>query len=136
MKLLLDENLPRKLKYLFPPEHSISTVQENGWSSKKNGELLGLMTLNGFDGLITLDKNLRFQQNIARFPLKIFVLEAPGNKIEILSPYIERLCLLLTGGYLAEQIYIVKYPSAPRLSENLSRASSGSFAPAIVRLSG
>jgi hypothetical protein len=108
MKLLLDENLPRKLKHLFPPEHSVSTVQENGWSSKKNGELLGLMTLSGFDGLITLDKNLRFQQNIARFSLKIFVLDAPGNKIEILTPFIERLCLLLASGHLAEQIYLVK----------------------------
>lgn len=42
MKLLLDENLPKRLKKHFP-EHEIFTVREKGWNSKKNGELLELM---------------------------------------------------------------------------------------------
>jgi predicted nuclease of predicted toxin-antitoxin system len=42
MKLLLDENLPKRLKKDFS-EHEIFTVGDKGWNSKKNGELLALM---------------------------------------------------------------------------------------------
>ncbi|CAN5252494.1 hypothetical protein BH09BAC5_BH09BAC5_06050 [soil metagenome] len=34
MKLLLDENVPRKLKFEIPG-HEVFTVQEMGWASKK-----------------------------------------------------------------------------------------------------
>ena len=37
MKLLLDENLPKRLKADFP-EHEIYTVRDKGWNGKKNGE--------------------------------------------------------------------------------------------------
>jgi len=42
MKLLLDENLPKRLKLDFP-EHEIFTVSDKSRNSKKNGELLKLM---------------------------------------------------------------------------------------------
>lgn len=74
MKILLDENLPRKLKAEFGPDFEVKTIRDMEWLGKKNGELLGLMVLNGFDLFITLDKNLRYQQNLARFPLSVFLL--------------------------------------------------------------
>tara|TARA_R110002020_G_scaffold1998_2_gene9189 strand:+ start:64777 stop:64920 length:144 start_codon:yes stop_codon:yes gene_type:complete len=43
MRLLLDENLPRKLKYRFSEAHEILTVPEMGWSGIKNGDLLKRM---------------------------------------------------------------------------------------------
>ncbi|HZG00129.1 MAG TPA: hypothetical protein VEY71_03960 [Chitinophagales bacterium] len=58
MKLLLDENQPKRLKLNFP-EHEVYTVRDKGWASKFNGELLRLMLADGFDALITFDKNLR-----------------------------------------------------------------------------
>jgi hypothetical protein len=46
MKLLLDENLPKRLKLDFP-EHEIFTVSDMGWKGKKNGELLQIyLTIN------------------------------------------------------------------------------------------
>jgi len=42
MKLLLDENLPKRLKLDFK-NHDIYTVWDKGWNGKKNGELLRLM---------------------------------------------------------------------------------------------
>ena len=42
MRVLLDEMLPRKLKRLLPEAAEVVTVQERGWNSKKNGELLTL----------------------------------------------------------------------------------------------
>ncbi|MCY7377125.1 MAG: hypothetical protein LH472_14285 [Pyrinomonadaceae bacterium] len=49
MKILLDENLPKKLKINFAAEHEVHTVREKDWNGKRNGELLGLMTLDGFN---------------------------------------------------------------------------------------
>ena len=106
MKILLDENLPKKLKINFAAEHEIFTVLEKGWNGKKNGELLGLMTLNGFDAFVTIDKNLQHQQNLPRFPIKLFVLDSPNNKIETLIPYIEKLAAILSAP-LENQINIV-----------------------------
>ena len=45
MKILLDENLPKKLKADFGIEHEVKTVRDMGWLGKKNGELLGLIVL-------------------------------------------------------------------------------------------
>lgn len=55
MKLLLDENLPIKLKEFFSNTYVISTVREQDWSGKRNGELLGLMIDRGFEALVTID---------------------------------------------------------------------------------
>ncbi|MCY7353407.1 MAG: DUF5615 family PIN-like protein [Cytophagaceae bacterium] len=64
MKVLLDENLPRKLKFRLAP-HEVFTVREMGWTGQKNGRLLKLMHKSGFQLLITADENLSFQQNLA-----------------------------------------------------------------------
>jgi predicted nuclease of predicted toxin-antitoxin system len=99
MKLLLDENLPKKLKIDLGPDHEVFTVRDLRRNGKKNGELLGLMTLNGFDGLVTIDKNLIYQQNINRFPLSIFVLNANNNKLETLKPFIASLLSILQSDF-------------------------------------
>lgn len=84
MKLLLDENLPKRLKKDFP-EHEIFTVADKGWNSRKNGELLGLMLAENFDVLMTFDRNLEHQQNFEKYPLAVFVLIAENNTYQILS---------------------------------------------------
>ncbi len=61
MKLLLDENLPKKLKLDFR-EYEIYTIREKGWNGKSNGELLRVMLEEGFEVLLTFDKNLQHQQ--------------------------------------------------------------------------
>jgi predicted nuclease of predicted toxin-antitoxin system len=91
MKILLDENLPLKLKLSFAKDHDVRTVREMNWTGKRNGELLGLTAFAGFHAFVTTDKNLQHQQNIERFPIKIFVLDAPNNKLGTLNPYIEKL---------------------------------------------
>ena len=80
MKILLDENLPTKLKYDFGENFQISTVKDMGWLGKKNGELLGLAAFNEFDIFLTLDRNLKHQQSINKFDLKFIILLAVDNK--------------------------------------------------------
>lgn len=90
MKLLLDENLPKKLKRDFP-EHKIYTVSDEKWNGKKNGELLKLMLKEKFDVLLTFDKNLQFQQNFQKYPITVIVLTAENNAyitLRVLVPQI------------------------------------------------
>lgn len=107
MKILLDENLPTKLKPRFSDEHEVLTVREMNWNGRKNGELLGLMTLEGFEAFVTIDKNLQYQQNLSRFPIKVFILNAPDNKIKTLTPYIKNLHSQLSKA-LENQINIIE----------------------------
>ena len=78
MKLLLDENLPKRLKTDFS-NHEVATVREMGWNGIKNGPLLQLMVDNGFQALLTFDKNLQHQQNFQKYTVTVFVLSATNN---------------------------------------------------------
>lgn len=91
MTLLLDEQLPVALRHHFDQIHKVFSTTFMGWNGKTNGELLGLLAFNGFDGLITNDKNLRFQQNLSKVLVKILILNAPSNDIEDLIPQVEKL---------------------------------------------
>ena len=87
MKLLLDENLPKKLKQDFQ-EYDIYTVREKGWNGTSNGILLKLMLEDGFEVLITFDKNLEHQQNFDKYPLSVIVLTAVSNQYKHLQPLV------------------------------------------------
>ena len=100
MKILLDENLPKQLKADFGPDYDVRTVRDMGWMGKKNGELLGLIVFNGFDLFITIDKNLRHQQNLDRFELKIFLLLALNNRKETLQGLIVKIIDKIKEGNL------------------------------------
>jgi hypothetical protein len=47
---------------------------QQGWSNKKNGELLALVEAAGFEVLITTDQNLRHQQNLRGRKIAVFIL--------------------------------------------------------------
>ncbi len=84
MKLLLDECLPRKLKQgLVGLE--VKTVPEMGWSGINNGNLL-LLIGSMFDVFITIDGNMRYQQNMGGRTFALIVLAAKDNTIETLLP--------------------------------------------------
>jgi predicted nuclease of predicted toxin-antitoxin system len=86
MRLLLDECLPRRLKGQLEP-HAVTTVPEAGLAGVKNGALLR-RAAGMFDVFVTVDANLRFQQNLAELPLSIIVLRAVSNDISDLMPLV------------------------------------------------
>jgi len=57
-----------------------------GWSGKKNGELLKLIAGETFDSFITVDQNLRYQQNLPPVSVGIIILVAPSNRLADLLP--------------------------------------------------
>jgi predicted nuclease of predicted toxin-antitoxin system len=80
MRVLIDECAPRALKKHLHG-HECRTVQEAGWSGKQNGELLSLAETT-FDVLVTVDTNLRYQQNLAGRRIAIVVLQSSSNRLE------------------------------------------------------
>jgi len=83
MRILLDESVPWRLGPLLLG-HETNTVQRRGWTSIKNGKLLALAA-NEFDVLLTADKGMEYQQNLASLPVAILIVLARSNRIEDLS---------------------------------------------------
>lgn len=84
MRLLLDENLPKRLKLDFPG-HEIYTVRDKGWNGLRNGDLLQQLVSEAFDALLTFDKNLQHQQNFQKYTITVFVLSAALNSYDELT---------------------------------------------------
>ena len=90
MKLLLDENLPVKLKHRFKDKDiDAFTAKDMGWLGKENGELLKLLLENNFTALITIDNNLSFQNNFINYPILVIVLVAHDNTYETIMEFFE-----------------------------------------------
>jgi predicted nuclease of predicted toxin-antitoxin system len=98
MKILLDESLPRKLRYDFGSDHEIWTVRDKAWLGKKNGELLTLMVNESFEIFVTADQNLTYQQNLETVSLSVFVLCATDNRRETLQQLVPKILALLSNG--------------------------------------
>ncbi|HLM58557.1 MAG TPA: DUF5615 family PIN-like protein [Pyrinomonadaceae bacterium] len=84
MRVLLDECVPRKLKRELAG-HEVLTVTERGWSGVKNGKLLSLAE-SEFDVFLTVDQNLKFQQNLQVFGIGVLLMVARNNRLKTLLP--------------------------------------------------
>ena len=89
MRVLLDENVDRRLKGAFDKVHEVSTVPERGWAGMKNGELLEAAGKE-FDAFVTTDRGIPHEQNLSRFELAVVVLEAKSNSYEDLASLMDR----------------------------------------------
>jgi hypothetical protein len=88
MTVLLDENVPRKLKWrLVERGLEVVTVPERGWSGIGNGELLSRAE-GEFDALLTMDQGIEHQQEVAGRNLALVVVKASSNEYETLLPLI------------------------------------------------
>lgn len=101
MKVLLDVCTPVQVGRA-PVEHEVHTATKMGWGKIENGDLLRAAELAGFDVLIVCDKNLQYQQNLAR-PRRLAILELWTNhrpSLERHFLYIQRATKTMQpGGY-------------------------------------
>jgi hypothetical protein len=84
MKLLLDECAPKRLRNDFP-DHEIRTLDEVGLKGLKNGQLLSAAVAQGFEALITVDRRMPFQQNLANLNLALIIMVATPCRYEQLK---------------------------------------------------
>lgn len=84
MKLLLDECVTRHLKREFA-NHEVHTVEEAGFKGLENGNLLRAAS-GAYDVLITVDRNLPYQQNLTGLEIAVLILSAKRNSYVRLRP--------------------------------------------------
>ncbi len=104
MKILIDEDVPVQIRRGLTG-HSATTVQEAGWGSFTNGELLAKAE-GSFDVFITADKNLKYQQNLTGRTISILELSTNRRKIieKNFRPILETVNQLEAGAFISLMI--------------------------------
>ena len=97
MRLLLDENLPKRLKQDLQ-EFEVYTVRDKDWTGISNGALLKLILDEKFDALITFDKNLQYQQNFSKYNISVLVLNASDNSYVTLQKLVPKIKAIISDG--------------------------------------
>ncbi|MBZ0203155.1 MAG: DUF5615 family PIN-like protein [Ignavibacteria bacterium] len=102
MRIILDENLDPELAPVIISDKvafEVNTVREMGWLGVKNGKLLQSINENEFNVLVTMDKNIRHQQNLSGISTKIIILRSYNNKLTTIQAAIPKLISTLEDIY-------------------------------------
>jgi predicted nuclease of predicted toxin-antitoxin system len=83
VKVLLDEMLPVGVADLLPG-HDVTTVKAGGYAGLKNGELIRRAIIDGYDVLVTADRNMPAQQNIRASGIAVVLVA--GNRLADIEP--------------------------------------------------
>lgn len=104
MRILLDENVPKKLKHAFTG-YAVAHVTEMGWAGTKNGALLALAE-GVFDAIITIDKSIQYQNNFTGKQIIMVTLIVKRNKLQFLLPLVPKALQALQTATLGQVINI------------------------------
>lgn len=94
-RVLFDENLPRLLRRKLP-EFEVRTVQEEGWGSLKNGDLLRRAE-DSFDLFLTADRRMQYQQKLTSFRIGVVVIVTPRLELPLLERVVEEIRVALNS---------------------------------------
>jgi hypothetical protein len=103
MLVLFDNGTPRTLARYLIDHHAVTEARARGWEQLENGDLLTVAEAAGFEVLVTTDKNLRYQQNLAGRKLAVVVLGK--GRWSLIKPHVARIVAAVnaaTPGSFAE----------------------------------
>jgi hypothetical protein len=86
LRILFDHNVDRRFRNHLPG-HEIQTTRERGWDKLANSVLLKTAADAGFEGFISIDKNLEHEQNLRTLPLPVIVIDSFSNALPALIPF-------------------------------------------------
>ncbi len=90
MRVLLDEDLPLGLTHHLAP-HQAEHVSKRGWHGLSNGELLRAAVAAGFDGRLTGDAHLPFQQDLSQHDIAVVEIRAGRLVLARLIPLVPQI---------------------------------------------
>jgi hypothetical protein len=96
LKILLDHNVDRRFRRHLPG-HEVKTAREMRWERLANGAPLQAAAAAAFEALLSVDKNLRHEQNLKTLPIPIVVLDGVSNALPALVPFAPHVMKLLQG---------------------------------------
>src|SRR5271168_485190 len=94
MLVLFDQGTPVPLRP-FLAGHTVETAVQRGWDHLRNGELLEAAEEAGFEVLVTPDKNIRYQQNLALRRIALVVLATP--QWPVLRQHVQRVVIAVNA---------------------------------------
>lgn len=103
-RVLLDNNLDHRFGRLLTG-HQVIHSRFLGWRNLRNGELIAAAEAEGFDVLITVDKNLRYQQNLAGRRISIVTLNSVLITLLDIAPLAPKVLQALDD--LVEGLFVV-----------------------------
>lgn len=86
MRILLDNCVPKRPMVGLLKGHEAVLASKAGVAHLLNGRLLEAAAAGGFKLLLTVDRNMRHQQNLALLPLPLLVIDVPNNTAPFLLP--------------------------------------------------
>ncbi|MGO8733343.1 MAG: hypothetical protein ACLQVM_11180 [Terriglobia bacterium] len=89
MLILFDNGTPRTLSRYLIDHHAVTEARARGWEVLDNGELLTEAEAAGFEVLVTTDKNLRYQQNLA--DRKIAIVVIGKGRWSLIKPHVAKI---------------------------------------------
>ena len=88
MKVVLDEMLPAAVAGLLSG-HDVATAKAAGYTGLSNGDLIRRAAADGFDVLVTADRNLPTQQNVPASSLAVVLVR--GSRMVDVEPQATRI---------------------------------------------
>ena len=106
MLILFDNGTPRTLARYLIDRHSVTEARALGWDELENGDLLTAAEAKGFDLLLTTDKNLRYQQNLAQ--RRIAIVALGRGRWTLIQPHVAKIVAAVEaarpGGFIEVEI--------------------------------
>jgi predicted nuclease of predicted toxin-antitoxin system len=87
VKVLLDHCVPKRFKR-FLLEHDVKTAREMGWAELTNGQLLEAAASAEFDAVLTVDRKLKHEQNVATLPIAVIIIASGDTRLSGLLPFV------------------------------------------------
>ena len=94
LRLLFDHGVPAPLRR-FLIRHEVSLAKDLGWAEYVDGRLIAAAETAGFEAMVTCDKNIGYQQNLAERRIALAVL--PTNLWPDLLPHISEVVAFIDG---------------------------------------
>lgn len=112
IRVLIDECLPKKLKYrLLELEDGfeVKTLNDKNWVGRKNGTLLDLAQVE-FDVLLTSDQHIPNQQKLLNYSICLVIIKSKSNRYEDILPMLESVADSIRN--CSPGTYMIVYPTA------------------------
>ncbi|HEX8460182.1 MAG TPA: hypothetical protein VF623_02085 [Segetibacter sp.] len=82
MKVLLNEQLPVKLKFRFDTRYNVTTGRDMQWLGIKDQQLFLKLKENNFNAFLTNDQNFKFQLNSNKLTFSFINVNFYSNRYE------------------------------------------------------
>ena len=88
--------------------HEVRHTKAMGWENLSNGKLLAAAGQEGFTAMVTVDKNVRFQQNISKKAISLITLNPLFVDYDYIASMARKLMDILDSGFPSGSEFVIE----------------------------